>query len=80
MLLIFIFSLKTQWQQWAMIGFKFPFQNKSVFIKSNLIVKLKIQLTQQMKNNVQVKVQINSVLDINYKCQHRLNFHFRNEV
>ena len=27
-------------------GFKFPFQNKSIFIKQNLIIQLKIQLTQ----------------------------------
>ena len=27
-------------------GFKFSFQNKSIFIKSNLIIKLKIQIKQ----------------------------------
>ena len=27
-------------------GFKFPFQSKSIFIKQNLIIKLKIQLIQ----------------------------------
>ena len=32
--------------------FKFPFQNKSILIKSNLINKTR----QQMKNNIQVKV------------------------
>ena len=32
--------------------FKFPFQNKSIFIESNLINKR----GQQMKNNIQVKV------------------------
>ena len=32
--------------------FKFPFQNKSILIKTNLINKTR----QQMKNNIQVKV------------------------
>ena len=32
--------------------FKFPFQNKTILIKSNLIIKPR----QQMKNNIQVKV------------------------
>ena len=35
--------------------FKFPFQNKSILIKSNLINKMTNQL-KQMKNNIQVKV------------------------
>ena len=36
--------------------FKFPFQNKSILIKSNLIIKMAYLLGQQMKNNMQVKV------------------------
>ena len=36
--------------------FKFPFQNKSILIKSNLINEMTNQREQQMKNKVQVKV------------------------
>ena len=36
--------------------FKFPFQNKSILIKSNLINEMTNQLGQQMKNKMQVKV------------------------
>ena len=51
-------------------GFKFPFQNKSILMKSNLNSnKMTNQLAQQMINNVQVKVQINLVSDINLKCK-----------
>ena len=35
---------------------KFPFQNKSLLIKLNLIIKTTNQQGQQMKNNMQVKV------------------------
>ena len=36
--------------------FKFPFQNKSILIKSNLINEMTNQLEQQMKSKMQVKV------------------------
>ena len=36
--------------------FKFPFQNKIILIKLNLINKTTNKLGQQMKNNMQVKV------------------------
>ena len=36
--------------------FKFPFQNKSILIKSNLINEMTNQLGQQMKSKMQVKV------------------------
>ena len=35
---------------------KFPFQNKSILIKMNLINETTNQLGQQTKNNIQVKV------------------------
>ena len=38
------------------LDFKFPFQNKSILIKLNLINKTTNKLGQQMKNNMQVKV------------------------
>ena len=38
------------------LDFKFPFQNKSLLIKLNLIIKTTNQQGQQMKNNMQVKV------------------------
>ena len=38
------------------LHFKFPFQNKSVLIKLNLINETTNQLEQQIKNNMQVKV------------------------
>ena len=37
-------------------NFMFPFQNKSILIKSNLINEITDQLRQQMKNKMQVKV------------------------
>ena len=37
------------------LDFKFPFQNKSILIKLNLINKMTNQLGQQMKSNMQVK-------------------------
>ena len=37
-------------------GFKFPFQNKSILIKSNLINETTNQLEQQMKSKMQGKV------------------------
>ena len=36
--------------------FKFPFQNESVLIKSNLINEMTNQLEQQMKSKMQVEV------------------------
>ena len=36
--------------------FKFPFQNKSISIKSNLVNEMTNQLGQQMKNKMYVKV------------------------
>ena len=36
--------------------FKFPFQNKSILIKSDLINEMTNQLEQQMKSKMQVKV------------------------
>ena len=38
------------------LDFKFPFQNKSVLIKLNLINETTNQLAQQIKSNMQVKV------------------------
>ena len=38
------------------LDLKFPFQNKSVLIKLNLINKTTNQLGQEMKNDMQVKV------------------------
>ena len=38
------------------------------------------QLRQQMKNNMQVKAEINLVSDFNLKCKFWLNFHSKNEV
>ena len=38
------------------LHFKFPFQNKSVLIKLNLINETTNQLAQQIKSNMQVKV------------------------
>ena len=38
------------------LDFKFPFQNKSVSIKSSLINEMTHQLGKQMKNKMQVKV------------------------
>ena len=49
--------------------FKFQFKSKSILIKWNLISKMTNQLGQQMKNNIQVKVSINLVSDINLKCK-----------
>ena len=49
--------------------FKFQFKSKSILIKWNLISKMTNQLEQQMKNNIQVKVSINLVSDINLKCK-----------
>ena len=37
------------------LDFKFPFQNKRILIKLNLINKMTNQLGQQMKSNMQVK-------------------------
>ena len=39
-----------------LLDFKFPFQNKSILIKLNLINETTNQLGQQIKNNIQVKV------------------------
>ena len=44
-----------------LLDFKFPFQNKSILIKLNLINEMTNQLGQQIKNNIQVKVEINLV-------------------
>ena len=38
------------------LDFKFPFQNKSILIKLNLINETTNQLGQQIKNNMQMKV------------------------
>ena len=38
------------------VDFKFPFQNKSILIKSNLINEMINQLGQEMKNKIQVKL------------------------
>ena len=38
------------------------------------------QLGQQMKKQMQVKVEINLVPHINLKCKLRLNFHSKDEV
>ena len=38
------------------------------------------QLRQQMKNEMQVKAEINLVSDINFKCKFWLNFNSENEV
>ena len=52
------------------LHFKFPFQNKIILIKLNLINETTNQLEKQIKKNLQVKVKINLVSDINLKCKH----------
>ena len=51
--------------------FKFPFENvfKCILIKLNLINEMTIQLRQQTKNKMQVKVEISLVLHINLECK-----------
>ena len=39
-----------------LLDFKFPFQNKSILIKLNLINETTNQLGQKIKNNMKVKV------------------------
>ena len=50
---------------------KFLFENlfKGILIKSNLINEMVTQLGQQMKNKMQVKVEINLVSHISMKCK-----------
>ena len=59
------------------LDFKFPFQNKSILIKLNLINKMTNQLGTQMKSNMQVKAWINLDTEINLKCKHWLNFYVK---
>ena len=59
------------------LDFKFPFQNKSILIKLNLINKMTNQLGQQMKSNMQVKAWINLDTEINLKCKHWLNLYVK---
>ena len=51
-----------------------------LLIKLNLINEMITQLGQQMKNKMQVKVEINLVSHINFKWKLWLNVHSENEV
>ena len=51
-----------------------------LILSFHLINEMTTQLVQQMKNKMQVKVEINLVSHINLKCKFRLSFHSENEV